>query len=62
MIWYEWCQSDESPILRPTLPYRGNQLAALVWRRRCLDRLRCDAAIAALIDEGAVDQARSALI
>jgi RNA polymerase sigma factor (sigma-70 family) len=31
-------------------------------RRRCLDRLRNDPAIAALIDEGAVDQARSALI
>ena len=31
-------------------------------RRRCLDRLRNDPAIAALIDEGAVDQTRSALI
>ncbi|HTQ91545.1 MAG TPA: sigma-70 family RNA polymerase sigma factor [Streptosporangiaceae bacterium] len=29
-------------------------------RRRCLDRLRTDPAIAALCDEGAVDQARSA--
>ena len=33
MIWYEWCQSDESPILRPTLPYRSNQLAALGYQQ-----------------------------